>query len=208
MTFAEQQEHVFNSAMDRYIVELQKEAKEAVVENSGQQMQFKEDVEFKKRESEKKREAAQKNQDLLRAQIEEDKLRRADTRKEFVEAASAHGAPLFTETFISDEELKQYRKDQKSRFREELRAQQETTQVLKNLCVKRDREYAETRLNENLHKMTRDRESERDRRRRQSDDMMRGWDRDIRLKGIKRDILSGKDVTTTVADGPGVTRGG
>merc|ERR1719335_358907 len=97
-------------------------------------------------EKAKMRQLAQENARQIQEQIEENKLRRASTRKQFVEAASAHNFPLFTETFISQDEVDEYRKKVKEDFREELNQQQTTTQTLKNLLVKRDKIYASEKL--------------------------------------------------------------
>merc|ERR1719248_64633 len=94
-------------------------------------------------EKAKARQLAQENARQIQEQIEENKLRRASTRKQFVEAASAHNFPLFTETFISQDEVDQYRKDVKKQFREELDLQQKTTQTLKNMIVKSGKLCAE-----------------------------------------------------------------
>merc|ERR1719324_2262762 len=107
-------------------------------------------------EKAKARRLEQENARVVQQQIEENKLRRASTRKSFVEAASAHNFPLFTETFISQDEVDQYRKDVKKNFREELDLQHKTTQTLKNMIKKRDRIYADNKLNENITKMQKD----------------------------------------------------
>merc|ERR1719335_1520605 len=144
-------------------------------------------------EKAKARQLAQENARQIQEQIEENKLRRASTRKQFVEAASAHNFPLFTETFISQDEVDQYRKDVKKQFREELYLQQKTTQTLKNMIVKRDRLYASEKLTNNIKTMQADHAKDHEDKMRKGNEMMRVWDRDIRLKNIKNAILSGKD---------------
>jgi len=195
MTFEEMQEHVFNMSMNRYIKDLETEAKEAAIENKWTAQKIKDGMQQEVDEKVKARSLAQDNQRLVRQQIEENKSRRADTRKAYVEAASAHNFPLFTETFISQEEVEEYRKNLKVQFRAELDQQAKTTKVLRNMLVKQDREYAAKKLTDNLVNMSKDHANEHEKNRHKAADMKRVWDRDIRLKNIKNAILSGKDAT-------------
>lgn len=195
MTFEQMQEHVFNQYMNRYITDLGKEAKEAAVQNEWDKQKIKDGMQQEADEKAKARRLEQENARVVQQQIEENKHRRAATRKGFVEAASAHNFPLFTETFISQEEVDQYRKDVKKNFREELDIQHKTTQTLKNMLVKKDRIYAAHKLESTVKKMQDDHAFDHHEKRRKGDEMMRVWDRDIRLKNIKNAILSGKDAT-------------
>jgi hypothetical protein len=195
MTFEQQQEHVFNQQMNRYIKDLEKEAQEANVESDWQKQKIQDGFQSEKDERNKARQLAQENQRKVQEQIEENKMRRANTRKGYVEAASAHNFPLFTETFISQDEVEQYRKDVKVEFRKELDQQHTTIKTLRNLEHKRDQIYADFKYNENIQKMQDDHAHEHKERMRKGNEMMRVWDRDIRLKNIKNAILSGKDAT-------------
>jgi len=195
MTFEQQQEHVFNQQMNRYIKDLEKEAQEAAVDLEWQKQKIQDGLQSEKDEVSKKRQLAAENQRKVQEQIEENKMRRANTRKSFVEAASAHNFPLFTETFISQDEVEQYRKDVKVAFREELETQHKQIKTLRNLEHKRDRIYAEAKLNDNIKRMQDDHAFEHKEKMRKGNEMMRVWDRDIRLKNIKNAILSGKDAT-------------
>lgn len=195
MTFEQMQEHVFTQSMNRYITDLGKEAKEAAIQNEWDKQKIKDGMQQEADEKQKARRLEQENAKIVQQQIEENKHRRAQTRKGYVEAASAHNFPLFTETFISQEEVDQYRKDVKENFRKELDLQHKTTQTLKNMLVKKDRIYAAHKLDSTVKKMQADHAFDHHEKRRKGDEMMRVWDRDIRLKNIKNAILSGKDAT-------------
>lgn len=195
MTFEQMQEHVFNQTMNRYIKDLEKEAKEAAVEQDWNKQKIKDGMQQQIDEKSKARVLATENGRLVQEQIEENKNRRANTRKSFVEAASAHNFPLFTETFISQDEVEQYRKDVKVNFRQELEAQNKMTNTLKNILVKKDRIYAQEKLVANIKTMQDDHKAVHHEKTRKGNEMMRVWDRDIRLKNIKNAILSGKDAT-------------
>jgi len=200
MTFEGMQEHVFNQYMNRYIKDLEKDAKEAAAESEWQQQKIKDGLQQQIDEKAKMRDLAQKNARQVQEQIEENKQRRAHSRKAFVEAASAHNFPLFTETFISQDEVDEYRKNVKIDFRAELNQQKQTTDTLKNLLVKRDKIYAKEKLDNNLKMMMDDHKHEHEEKLRKGNEMKRVWDRDIRLKNIKLAILAGKDATKEVDD--------
>lgn len=195
MTFEQMQEHVHNQYMNRYIKDLEKEAKEASVDNQWTSQKIKDGMQQEVDEKSKARRLAEENGKVVQQQIEENKNRRASTRKNFVEAASAHNFPLFTETFISQDEVEQYRKDVKVNFRAELDLQHRTTQTLKNILVKKDRIYAKDKMATNIKKMQDDHAADHHEKVRKGNQMMAVWDRDIRLKNIKNAILSGKDAT-------------
>lgn len=201
MTFEQMQEHVFNQCMNRYIKDLEVEAKEATVEQEWIKTKIKDGHQQEIDEKDRKRFLAKENQEKVRAQIEENKGRRAETRKKFVESASAHNFPLFTETFISQDEVDEYRKNVKKQFREELDLQQKTTKVLKNVLTKKDQIYAAEKLAANIRTMKNDHKREHDEKIAKGQEMMRVWDRDIRLKNIKNAILNGKDATKEMGVG-------
>jgi hypothetical protein len=200
MTFEQQQEHVFNQTMNRYIKDLEVEANEANIENAWVKQKIQDGHQQQIDEKDRRRQLAKENQDKVRAQIEENKNRRADARKKFVESASAHNFPLFTETFISQDEVDEYRKDVKKNFRAELDLQQKTTQTLKNILVKKDQIYAAAKLEANIRTMQNDHKNEHIEKVAKGQEMMRVWDRDIRLKNIKNAILSGKDGTKVMSE--------
>merc|ERR1711933_58135 len=93
-------------------------------------------------EKNRQRELEKQNQYCLKEQIEENKTKRAHHRKEFIEAASSHQFPLFTETFISQVEVDAARKAAKEQFREDLNNQMTTSNMLRNLERRRHEEHA------------------------------------------------------------------
>merc|ERR1719350_69020 len=101
-----------------------------------------------------------------------------------------HSFPLFTETFISEEEVASYRKDQKKALREELDQQMQTTKLLRSLEEKKHADIAVEKEAENLEKMMHERGVERDRRTKLSREMVKSWDRDVRMKSLKKAILT------------------
>merc|ERR1712046_279353 len=103
MTLQDMQKHVQNAAMDRYISTLEKQAKEAQEYGGNWQRTVQSGLDEEKNEGRRRRDLCQTNQIALRNQIEESKMRRADSRKEAIQNGSLRSFPLFTETFISEE---------------------------------------------------------------------------------------------------------
>merc|ERR1719502_2242040 len=79
MTFEQMQEQVFTQSMNRYIKDLEKEAKEAAVDNEWQRQKILDGMQQEVDEKAKARELAQENQRKLMEQIEDNKMRRAHT---------------------------------------------------------------------------------------------------------------------------------
>ncbi|CAE8704319.1 unnamed protein product, partial [Polarella glacialis] len=196
MTLEEQQKSVNDAAFERYISSMQQDAKQAVVDGTTWKHTVKAGLDEDDNEKIRKKELCQKNQNLLQTQIQNNKFRRAETRKEFIEAASSHSFPLFTETYICVEEVEEYHKNQKALWREELNQQKKVNDMLRNLEIKKHKDAALESHKANVKSMTRGRKDERDRLADQGRDLVKNWERDIRLKDLKKAIESGKDVTT------------
>lgn len=142
MTLRQQQEAVQTSAFDRYLTALQAEAKEAVKASAHWTRKMQDDKDEERQELLRKRDIQSRNGFLLKEQIEENKMRRAEDRREFIEAASTHSFPLFGETFISLDEVQEYRENQKQQFRKELTDQLQCINTMKNLKAKEDTDHA------------------------------------------------------------------
>ena len=117
-TLEQQQKAVQDAAFERYIESLRKDARKAVTEAKMWQETVKGGLDEEQTEKRHKRNLCQKNQSQLLSQIENNKARRAESRREFIEAASSHSFPLFTETFISLPEVEEYGEEAKRALEE------------------------------------------------------------------------------------------
>lgn len=190
--------------MDRYISSLEKEAKDSSSGLTLHRTKIQADLDDEAEESRRRREQAREHQFLLRQQMETNKVRRADTRREYIEAASTHSFPLFTETFISLTEVEEYRRKQKEQFRAELDMQKQTITTMRNLADKKDHDLANSKISGNLSSMHRARADERENMLSTRRELVNNWDRDIRLRTIKKAILGGKDVVRDTLGGGSV----
>lgn len=204
MTLKDMQASVQQEAMDRYIMALEREAKESSSDLTLHRTTIQAGLDDEAEESRRRKEQAREHQLLLRQQMEANKVRRADHRREYIEAASTHSFPLFTETFISLTEVEEYRRKQKEQFRAELDAQKATITTMRNLADRKDHDLANSKISGNLSGMHQARKDERENMLTKRREMVNNWDRDIRLKTIKKAILGGKDVVRDTLGGGSV----
>lgn len=193
-TLEQQQKAVQDAAFERYLKSLKTDAKQANVEVQTWKTTVKGGLDEEQNEKRRRRELAEKNQSQIKDQMEHNKARRAEGRREWIEAASSHSFPLFTETFISLPEVEEYQRNQKIEWRAELDAQMVTNKMLHNIETKKFNDQAAIDYKKNVKNMTNDRRSERERLVNQGRDLVHNWERDIRLKDIKKGIEVGKDL--------------
>ena len=199
-TLEQQQKAVQDAAFDRYIESLRVDAKKAVTEARVWQETVKGWMNEEQVEKQQKKNLCQKNQAQLCSQIENNKARRAESRREYIEAASSHSFPLFTETFISLPEVEEYERKRKANFRRELDNQMATNQILHNLEIKKHHDRAIEMYKENVEKTRKDRRDERNRLASQGRELIASWERDIHLKDLKRAMEAGRDVVKEIDD--------
>lgn len=195
MTLKEQQEHVQKEAWARHVAALELEAKQTVVDNGFYGRTIQGGLQEEKNEARRARDLARQNQESLMNQMENNKSQRADKRREFIENASSHSFPLFTETFISETEVEEYRKKQKEKWRLELNQQARVNQTLRNVEIKAKNDFEVEQQSLNLKSMGSNRDKEANRKLALGKELKSAWERDIRLKGIQQAIKSGKDMT-------------
>lgn len=197
MTLQEMQQKVQDEAMERHLATLGREAKEAQAERVTWDGTLRSVQSTEQQEVFGRRAQCRRHQDGLKEQIEANKARRTEMRKEHIEAASTHSFPLFTETFISQPEVEAYHKKQKELWRAELDEQMLTNTMLRNLEEKKHHDGAIQKHHENVKKTIKERSQERHRLQRQGRDLVNSWDRAVRLNSIKKAIQTGKEVTET-----------
>jgi hypothetical protein len=194
----ENQNAVQEAAFDEYIKSLQKDAHEAVKDTVKWQTTVREGLDEETNEKRRRRQKEEANQAHVMRQMESNKSVRAERRREYIQNASAHSFPLFTETFIDLEEYERVRKEQKALWREELDQQMMVNKTLLNIEEKKARDLAKKNHKENLASMTKARGMEYDRLANQGREMVFAWDRDVRLKSLKKAMETGRDVTKEV----------
>lgn len=185
--------------MNRYLARIEAEAKETVQDNHRWDKLVVSGKEQDKNEIITRRKMEEENQRLLKEQMERNKGTRADRRREFIEAASSHSFPLFTETYISLDEVNEYHKQQKVAWRLELNEQKLVNDTLRAIQEKKLQDHVKKQQKQNIVTMTRERGQERERLVTQGREMVSSWERDIKLKTLKKAMAQGKDVVNEVA---------
>lgn len=198
-TLEENQAIVQEAAMERYLGSLEKDAKEAVKLQATFKQTVQGGFDDEKNERVRRKLAAEHNQQLVLQQIESNKARRAETRRDFIHAASSHSFPLFTETFIDEAEYERIRKEQRENWRAELDQQKLVNDMLRNIEERKHRDLAEKNRKENINTVARERGQEYDRLAKQGQDLLKSWERDVRLKTLKNAMDTGRDITKDLA---------
>mmetsp|Transcript_56027 Transcript_56027/g.131363 ORF Transcript_56027/g.131363 Transcript_56027/m.131363 type:complete len:257 (+) Transcript_56027:37-807(+) len=200
LTLEQQQKAVQDAAFQRYLDSLRADAKKAVVEAKAWQQTVQGGMNDEATERLQKKDLCAKNQAQVLAQIENNKARRAEARREYIEAASSHSFPLFTETFISLPEVEEYERQRKEHWRMELDQQMATNKILQNLELKKHHDMALASYKENVKRTTKARREERQRLASQGRELVASWERDIRIKDLRRAMEVGKDVVKEIED--------
>ncbi|CAE7473681.1 unnamed protein product, partial [Symbiodinium necroappetens] len=200
LTLEQQQKAVQDAAFQRYLDSLRADAKKAVVEAKAWEQTVQGGMNDEATERLQKKDLCAKNQAQVLAQIENNKARRAEARREYIEAASSHSFPLFTETFISLPEVEEYERQRKEHWRMELDQQMATNKILQNLELKKHHDMALASYKENVKRTTKARREERQRLASQGRELVASWERDIRIKDLRRAMEVGKDVVKEIED--------
>jgi len=179
-------EHAFQEAMDRHITEIETQANEAVREKEQWENHLQNCLVQERKDMEWRRALAKENSELLQEQMAMNEAKRADGRKQYIEGASAHDFPNFTDP--PQQEVKEFSKSKQQQLREELDAQVEANKMITEAAKNRERnlecgqveackqEIAQLRLEQKIKK-----EQEREQ-------LSQHWDRDVRLNKIKKAI--------------------
>ncbi|CAK0850828.1 unnamed protein product [Prorocentrum cordatum] len=178
--------------MERYKREI---AKSAAAERSllqNYEVKLKTNVNDEKLEADIKKSREIRNQNEIMQQIERNKDRRAHERREHIENASMHAYPLFSETFIDEAEVARIRKNQREQWREDLKHQMVTQDILKNIEEVRQRDLVQKQKTKHLVSMQRERGAEQQRLRRQGKELVAAWDKDLQLKSFRKAVLQGE----------------
>lgn len=197
MSLKDMQSTVEDQALERYKRDLQKGAMEERKQIVNWEVKMKANIEDEKLEANVRRMRAAENQDALLSQIEKNKAKRSHDRREFIENASSHSFPLFSETFINESEVEALKKRQKDQWREDLKQQMVTQELLKNIEIVKNRELVKQQKAKHLVSMKRERDYEQGRLRRQGKEMVAAWDKEIALKNFRKAIVAGVEKPQT-----------
>merc|ERR1719160_831028 len=129
-------EHAFQEAMDRHITEIESQAKEAVRDKEQWEGHLQRCLMQERQDMEWKRALAKENSELLQHQMAINEKKRADGRQKYIEGASAHDFPNFTDP--PAQELKDYSQVKQRELKQELDAQVQANLKIKEAAKERE----------------------------------------------------------------------
>lgn len=180
------QDHAYREAVDRHIQEMEIAAGDAIREKRQWHKYIKQCVEEDKGDVERRRRMCKDNQDFIQNQMAHNEVRRAEGRKTFIENASAHEFPVFTEPPANELMERQIR--QQGQMRNDLDLQVRTNNTLRNLAKQRERELEANQLEANRQEMSMLRELSKLKREHEKESLQSSWDRELRMKNIWKAI--------------------
>lgn len=182
------QEQAYKEAMDRHINEMEIAAGDAIKEKKQWEMYIKQCIEEEKNDIERRRGLCRDNQAFVQSQMQHNERRRQEGRKTFIENASAHEFPVFTEPPANV--LAEKMKKQQDKMRNDLDHQVRTNNTLRNVAKQRERELEANQLEANRQEMAMLRELQRLKRDHEKDSLQNSWNREIRMKHIWKAIAN------------------
>lgn len=179
-------EVAYKEAMDRHIAAMEAHAAEAVAEKDAWSSHVNDCLLQEREEIQSKRERNQMNLHFLQHQMKLGEQKRKESRKEDIEAASAHDFPQFSE--VHPNEMKEFVHGQQARMRQGLDEQVRTNNTLRNLAKQKDRALELNQLQANREEMAMLRNAERAKKAYDREALATAWNSEIRMKNIWKAI--------------------
>lgn len=180
------QEAAYREAMDRHINEMEMRAAQAVGERQEWEGHIKQCLVQEREDLNRRRALCSENQDFVKQQMNFNEAKRNQGRKTFIENASAHDFPVFTEP--PENELREQMRNQQQRMRQDLDQQVRTNNTLRNIARQRERELEHNQLEANRQEMAMLRSLDNSKKQQQKEVLSSAWNRDIRMRNIWRAI--------------------
>lgn len=192
------QEAAYKEAMDRHINEMEIAAGDAIREKKQWNSYIKQCIQEERGDKERRRQLCKDNQSFVQKQMSFNESRRVEGRKTFIENASAHEFPVFTEPPANELEIKM--RKQQAKNREDLDNQVRTNNTLRNYAKMRERELETNQLEANRQEMGMLRELQRLKRDNEKECLQTSWNREIRMKNIWKAIHHHNSAAGTSAE--------
>lgn len=188
------QEQAYKEAMDRHITEMEIRASESIQERRQWESHISRCLQQERQDIEKRRALCKENSDFLQQQMHWNEQKRCEARKTFVEGASAHDFPNFSEPPEAD--LKKVIRTNQGKVRSELDQQVRTNNTLKNMARRKERELERSQLDANREEMQMLRGVELAKRQHEKESLSTAWNREIRMKNIWKAIEGHQNATS------------
>jgi len=180
------QEQAFREAMDRYLTEMEVRASEAIADKQQWEEHLERCLRQERNDIDRKRALASENQSFVQKQIDWNKTKKRYDKHEFIEAASAHEFPTFTEP--ADAEMRRVLKNRQMQMRTDLDLQVRTNEALKTIERNRERELEYSQMVANHNEMVNATKKEVQEKKFEKDTLTNSWAREVRMKNISKAI--------------------
>jgi len=196
---APKEELAYREAMDRHIGEMEQRAAMAVFEKQEWEGHIQNCLMQEKDDIRRRRDLCEANSDFIKKQMEWNSGKRQEGRKTFIECASAHDFPVFTEP--PENELQEQMRNQQQRLKSDLDTQVRTNNTLRNLARQRERELEHNQLEANRQEMAMLRSLDKSKKDHQKEVLSMAWNRDIRMRNIWKAIDGHANAPSKVSTG-------
>lgn len=198
------QQHAHNEALNRHIAQLEAQAREAVTEQEQFQDHLGQCLAEEQRDLSFRRSIAKDNADHVREQMRKTEEKKRAAREFHVEQASVHNFPIFTEP--PKDEVKTYIRDKQCSLRSDLEKQIEAKRTIKEQNQQMQSELARCHLETTNQEIVALRQESLKKKAEERAALTQAWDRDARLRQVKKSIEEYKGVgskgVTTIAVAP------
>jgi len=196
---AAKEEAAYREAMDRHISEMEQRAATAVFEKQEWEGHIEDCLFQEKEDIKRRRNLCEENSDFVKKQMDWNAGKRVQGRQTFIENASAHDFPVFTEAPANI--LEEQMRDQQQRLRSDLDTQVRTNNTLRNLARQRERELEHNQLEANRQEMSMLRSLDRSKKDHEKEVLSTAWNRDIRMRNIWKAIDGHANSASKVSGG-------
>jgi len=191
------QEAAFREAMDRYLTEMEIRASEAIADKRQWEEHLERCLQQERNDMERKKGLCKENSDFVQQQMEWNKRKFRQDRLSYIESASAHEFPQFTEP--ADAELRRVMKERQRQMRAELDLQCRTNNALKTIERNRERELEYAQMVANRNEMATQERNENNAKTMERETLTGSWAREVRMKNIWKAIENHTQAASSAA---------
>jgi vacuolar-type H+-ATPase subunit I/STV1 len=180
------QELAYRDALDRHIGLMEMKASEAIKDRCLWESHIHNSLLQQKEEIDSKRKELKKNSNFILEQMNLGESKKSANRKNIIEIASSHDFPKFSEP--PSAELEVLKKVNNRKLSDELKAQIDTNNALKELAKIKESQLDQLDMEATREAITNMRTVEIIRRQKEKEELANSWNRQVRIKNIWKNI--------------------
>lgn len=188
------QEIAYKSALSRHLSEMELRASEAIKSRSNWENYVNSCLEQVKCEDKERKSMNVSNASYVKKQMELNEMKRSDERKQWIESASSHNFPSFSEPPSAELEVRQ--KKLQDLMRSELDLQIRTSNAMKDLSRQKERQLEILQMRKNKSELSKMRDEEINKKLNEKKVLAESWNREVRMKQIWKSIENHSNAPT------------